>query len=90
MPKQTHVTSSEPSHSGAAESLLTRTEEFAREDPMKAVGGAFAAGLLLTILPIGALLGAVVRLGVMLLRPALLILGAVKVYEEIERRQNGL
>jgi hypothetical protein len=32
--------------------------------------------------------GGVLRLSLSLLRPALLILGAVKLYEEIEKRQH--
>jgi hypothetical protein len=69
--------------------LVHRTEEFAREEPLKAVGIAFVAGLFMTILPIGALIGGLLRAALMLVRPALLILGAIKLYEEIDRRQNG-
>lgn len=71
------------------ENLVHRTEEFAREEPMKAVGIAFAAGLFMTILPIGSLIGGLMRLALTLIRPALLVLGAIKLYEEIDRRQNG-
>jgi hypothetical protein len=78
----------ETSSSETAESLLGRTEQYAREEPLKAVGAAFAAGLFLTILPVGGILVALLRLALMLLRPALLILGAVKLYEEVDRRQN--
>lgn len=71
-----------------AETLLGRTEQYAREEPLKAVGAAFAAGLFLTLLPVGAIFVAIVRLTLTLLRPALLVLGAIKLYEEIDRRQN--
>ncbi len=70
------------------ESLVDRTEAFAREEPLKAVGLAFGAGLVLTLLPVGAILAAIVRLALALLRPALLILGAMKLYEEIDERRN--
>ena len=55
---------------------------------MKTVGVAFGAGLILTLLPVGAIVVAVVRLTLSLLRPALLILGAIKLYEEIDQRRN--
>jgi len=70
------------------ESLLGSAQEYARDEPVKAVGGAFLAGLLLTVLPVGAIVIALVRLAVTLLRPALLILGAVKICEEIDRRNR--
>jgi hypothetical protein len=72
----------------AAESVLRRAEHYAREEPVKAVGVAFTAGLILTLLPVGAVLAALVRLALALLRPALLVLGAVKLYEEIDRHRN--
>jgi hypothetical protein len=71
------------------ENLVHRTEDFAREEPMKAVGIAFAAGLFMTVLPIGAIIGGLMRVALTLIRPALLVLGAIKLYEEIDRRQNG-
>ncbi len=71
------------------DNLVHRTEEYTREEPMKAVGIAFVAGLFITLLPIGSIIAGLLRLVLALVRPALLILGAVKLYEEIERRQNG-
>ncbi len=70
------------------ESFTSCVENFAREEPLKAVGAAFGAGLFMTILPIGAIVVGLVRIAITLLRPALLILGAVKLYEEIDRRQH--
>ena len=58
------------------------TQKFIREDPAKAVGVALLAGVLLTIFPVGRVLGALVRLVFALARPFLLVLGALKVYEE--------
>jgi hypothetical protein len=43
----------------------------------------------MTLLPIGSLVGGILRLALTLVRPALLVLGAIKLYEEIDRRQNG-
>jgi hypothetical protein len=80
--------SSEKTEERAPDSLASCVENFAREEPLKAVGAAFGAGLFLTILPLGAILVALVRIAITLLRPALLILGAIKLYEEVDRRQQ--
>jgi len=64
------------------------TEKFVREDPAKAVGIALFSGVLLTILPVGRLLGALVRLAFALARPLLLVLGAVKLYEEFQKKEK--
>ena len=71
-----------------AEDLGERAQDFARKEPAQAVGVAFLAGLVLTVLPVGRLLGVLVRLGFVLIRPVLLILGAMKLCEEIEKRNN--
>ncbi len=68
--------------------FVHRTEQYAREEPLKAVGVAFVAGLIMTLLPIGGIIAGLLRLALALVRPALLILGAVKLYEEVDRRQN--
>lgn len=70
------------------EDLGGRAQEFARKEPAQAVGVAFLAGLVLTVLPVGRLLGMLVRLAFVLVRPVLLILGAAKLYEEFEKRNN--
>ena len=67
--------------------LTARTEDFARQEPIRAVGFAFIAGLILTLLPIGAIVAGLLRLALSLVRPALMILGATKVYDEIQKRQ---
>lgn len=68
--------------------LSDRTQKFVREDPTKAVGFALLGGVLLTIFPLGRVLGALVRLAVALARPLLLVLGVVKLYEEFEKKQK--
>lgn len=55
---------------------------------MQALGVAFLAGLLLTLLPVGSLIALILRLTLNLVRPVLVVLGAVKLYEEISRRQK--
>jgi hypothetical protein len=71
-----------------AEDLNERTQQFIRKDPAKAVGLAVLAGVLLTIFPVGRVLGALVRLAFSLARPLLLVLGVVKLYEELEKKQK--
>lgn len=70
------------------EDCKERTQQFIREDPTKAVGFAVLVGILLTILPVGRLLGALVRLAFSLARPLLLVLGVVKLYEEFDKKQK--
>ncbi len=71
-----------------AEDLGARAQNFARNEPAQAVGVAFLAGLVLTVLPVGRLVAVLVRLAFTLIRPVLLILGAVKLCEEFEKRNN--
>ncbi|MEP6671686.1 MAG: hypothetical protein ABJF10_21175 [Chthoniobacter sp.] len=68
--------------------LSSCTEKFVREDPAKAVGVALFAGVLLTVLPVGRLISALVRLAFALARPLLLVLGGVKLYEEYQKKQK--
>lgn len=63
-------------------------ERSIREEPMKTAGIAFVAGIFLTVLPVGRIVGALVRVALALVRPALLILGIVKVVEEFDRRNK--
>ena len=65
-----------------------RARDFARKEPAQAAGVAFFAGLVLTVLPVGRLLGGIVRLTFAVIRPVLLVLGVVKLCEEIEKRNN--
>ncbi|HYR58696.1 MAG TPA: hypothetical protein VEO95_08710 [Chthoniobacteraceae bacterium] len=64
-------------------------ERSVREDPFKVAGAAFVTGIFLTVLPIGAILGGLVRLALALLRPALLVLGIVKVVEEFSKQTKS-
>ena len=68
--------------------LVAYAEKCASKDPLKTSLIAFPAGLLLTILPVGQIAGALTRLLFSLLRPALVVLGAMKVFEEIEKRRE--
>jgi hypothetical protein len=52
-----------------------------RSEPIKAIILAFGAGLLLCFLPLGKLLGFLLKMTFVLSKPALLILGVVKLLE---------
>jgi len=69
------------------DAFTSRAEQYAREEPARAVGVAFVVGIILTLLPIGAIIAGLLRLAFALVRPALIILGATKVYEEVQKRQ---
>lgn len=72
----------------SVEGFSARAQDFARKEPAQAAGVAVLAGLVLIVLPVSRLLGGLVRLAFALLRPVLLILGAVKLFEEFEKRNN--
>lgn len=72
----------------SVEDLNDCTQKFIRDEPAKAVGAALLAGVLLTVFPVGRVLGAIVRLIFALARPFLLVLGALKVYEEFQKKQK--
>ena len=63
-------------------------EKTIREEPVKAAGYAFAAGLIVAVFPVGRICASLVRLTIALIRPALLVLGFVKIFEEIDRRRE--
>ena len=61
--------------------LMECADDFARRQPTKAVVTAFGAGILLHMLPLGAITAALVAVAYSLVRPALLFLGLVKACE---------
>jgi hypothetical protein len=67
--------------------LITRAEDCALKEPFKASLIAFLAGLVFTVLPVGQIVGGMTRLLFALVRPALIVLGAMKVLEEVEKRR---
>ncbi|MEZ0255475.1 MAG: hypothetical protein ACAI37_09350 [Chthoniobacter sp.] len=68
--------------------FTSHTEKLVREDPAKAVGIALFAGVLLTILPVGRVISGLIRLAFALARPLLLVLGAVRLYEEVQKKKK--
>lgn len=64
-----------------AASWLNQADDFARLQPTKAVASAAGVGLLINLLPIGAIVGGLIAVSLALVRPALLILGLLKAVE---------
>lgn len=64
-------------------------EKSVRDEPMKTAGLAFAAGIVLTFLPVGRLLGGLVRVAFALAKPALLIFGIVKIVAEFDKSKKS-
>ncbi len=63
------------------EQILEQTEEYVRENPGRSIAYALAAGFILNRLPIGRILGAIVRLAIIAFKPAILAYGATKLYQ---------
>ena len=61
--------------------ILNELNEQIRREPMKAVVLAFGGGFFLCLLPLGKLLSVLVKITFLLLKPALVILGVVKLLE---------
>ncbi len=60
------------------------TEEYVRNNPTQAVLSAVGAGFVLRLLPLGALVSALVRLALFALRPAIFIYGAVTLFKHFQ------
>lgn len=56
-------------------------EQKIRENPVEAVVLALLIGFLVCLLPVGRLIGALLRAAFLLLKPALLVLGIIKAVE---------
>ena len=67
--------------------IVEQTEDFVRENPMRAVGYAVLAGLVLDRLPIFRIFGGFSRLLLLALKPAILIYGATKVYQAAQQEE---
>lgn len=64
-------------------------EDKIREAPLASVATAAAVGFLVHILPVTAIVGSVVRIALFLLKPALLVFGALKLYEVLQAKNSG-
>jgi len=67
--------------------LMEQTEDYVRENPMRAVGYAVVAGLVLDRLPVCRILSGVARLSLMAMKPAILIYGATKIYQATQNEE---
>jgi hypothetical protein len=74
--------------SGVCEAKKRCCEEAVHRSPLAAVGCAGLIGFLLQRLPLSALVGSLAGLGLRLLKPALLIYGAVKVWEHFSEKSH--
>jgi hypothetical protein len=66
------------------ENLVEKTFLEVRKDPVKSVVWAFFGGLLLTVFPLGRVLRIFTGLAFSLVRPLLMLLGAVKLWEHFD------
>lgn len=70
------------------ENLCKRTEEYVRGEPAKAIGLAVGLGFFISVFPVFRLVSGLFRLFFSLLRPVLLCLGGIKLYEELVKRSD--
>ena len=61
-----------------------QTEDYVREKPGQSLFYAFVAGYILNRLPLGQIIGGVFRLFALVLKPAILIYGATKLYQAVQ------
>ena len=76
----------------AQDQPTTKTGEFRerlRREPMKHLTIALAAGFVLSLLPIRRILVLIVRTAFLLIKPALLVLGAIKLCEYFSDRASS-
>ena len=69
------------------ELVVGETAEYVRTKPTQSLLYAFAVGFVLNRLPLGRVLGGVLRLLLMALKPAVLIYGAAKLYQMAQERE---
>jgi hypothetical protein len=71
----------------AVRGVLEDTKAFIRKNPSRALALAAGAGFVLQSAPVGRLIGGLLRVSFALLQPALMVVGGIKVWEKIQRRQ---
>ncbi len=67
------------------EELHSEAEDYVRENPTQSVLSAAAVGFVFHLLPMGAIIGALIRLITFSLRPALFIYGAFMLYKQFQK-----
>ena len=68
------------------EAAVSETGEYVREKPTQSLLYAFAVGYVLNRLPVRLVLGGLIRLLLIALRPAILIYGAARLYKATQER----
>ena len=68
--------------------ILAQTETYVRENPVQSMAYALLAGFVLNRLGVGRIVRGVVRLGLLALKPAILIYGAAKLYEATQEEDR--
>ena len=61
--------------------VVGQTEAYVRENPGQALLYAFVAGYVLHRLPVGRVIGGLMRLSIFALKPAILLYGATRLYQ---------
>lgn len=69
------------------EAAVTETGDYVREKPTQSLLYAFAAGYVLNRLPLGRVIGGLLRLLMVALRPAIVVYGAAKLYQAAQERE---
>ncbi len=75
------------SEAAAVRNLLAETKAMIRKNPTRALAIAAGAGFVLQSAPVGRLVGGLLRVSFALLQPALMVVGGVKVWEKLQRRE---
>ena len=70
------------------ETALSDTEDYVREKPAQSLLCAFVAGYVLNHLPLGRVVGGILRLLIAALKPAVLIYGAAKLYQAAQEEER--
>ncbi len=86
---KTPDSSSEFSFRQSLEPVSQKVEAFAKEKPTHALSAAVGVGIIMAILPIGGILGGVLRLAFAVLRPILMLLGVLRIYERLGGRRSA-
>jgi hypothetical protein len=69
------------------EAVVNETGDYVREKPTQSLLYAFAAGYVLNHLPVGRIIGGLLRLLLVALKPAIVIYGAAKLYQAAQERE---
>ena len=70
------------------EAAVNETGDYVREKPTQSLLYAFAAGYILNRLPLGRVIGGLLRLLMVALRPAIVIYGAAKLYQAVQEEHR--